>query len=356
MQLKNLGIITSESNWNPNKPLLEPRPPSSGKGKEQFQELTNVRGIYSTSENVFHFGLGTAETVDSLILIWPDGTESVQVDLPANQLLQISKEQGLTESVSTPLNTLFSDHTRAIGISHRHIENKFDDFEREVLLPHKMSRLGPGVASADVNQDGLTDFYIGAAIGSIGQLYLQQTDGSFVVSEFSPWSIHRGFEDIGAVFFDADGDNDPDLYVVSGGNEYALESGGYQDRLYLNEGEGKFINTSGSLPIMMSSGSKALPHDFDGDGDIDLFVCGRQKPGEYSVAARSFLLKNVTVLGEKPKFEDATESLAPGLLAPGMVTDATWADVDGDSDPDLVVVGEWMPIQIFENKEGHTFL
>ena len=239
-----------------------------------------------------------------------------------------------------------------IGLQVLHFENTYDDFEREVLLPHKMSNFGPGFATGDVNGDQLTDFYHGGAIGLKGKLMIQQPDGSFQESDSKPWSIHRGFEDIGATFFDADGDGDVDLYVVSGGNEHPITSGGYQDRLYVNQGNGEFQNAKTPLPFMPASGSRAIPGDFDKDGDLDLLVGGRQSPGQYPKPGKSFLLRNDSEEADNPKFTDITASNAPDLAEIGMVTDAFWTDVNQDGQTDVILTGEWMPITIFKQKNG----
>ncbi|RMG75588.1 MAG: hypothetical protein D6722_00740, partial [Bacteroidetes bacterium] len=203
----------------------------------QYAELTNVRGIYSTSEAIFHFGLGSLTKVDRLEVTWPDGRVSVATGIAANQTLSLSPDEAQpAPATEAPSGTPFRDVTAQAGLSHRHIENAYDDFAREVLLPHRMSTWGPALAVADVNGDGLEDFFVGGAIGSTGSLYLQQANGHFLPQETGPWRVHRAFEDTDAVFFDADNDGDMDLYVASGGNEYDPGTQGYMDRLYLNQG------------------------------------------------------------------------------------------------------------------------
>ncbi len=314
----------------------------------QMQELSPIRGYASTSEFMIHFGVGNKETIDKLEVRWPDGTFSVLKNVKTNQVIDIQKKNTVNVSVEPARpKALFEEVSRHSGIDFVHKENDFDDYIREILLPHKMSTLGPCLVTADVNGDKLEDFFIGGPSGQPGALYLQQGGGAFQVSNSSPWSSDSKSEDVGALFFDADGDGDQDLYVVSGGNDFVENSNHFQDRLYLNDGKGAFSKANGALPKMISSGSKATAGDFDKDGDLDLFIGGRQVPGKYGYAARSYLLKN-----SNGKFSDTTEEIAPEIAEIGMVTDGVWNDFDKDGDEDLVVLGEWMPISFFENNEG----
>jgi enediyne biosynthesis protein E4 len=229
-----------------------------------------------------------------------------------------------------------------------HHENEFNDFEREPLMPKLVSTEGPVMAVADVNGDGLDDVFIGGAKGQPGAVLIQQRDGRFVATSKQELAKDSVSEDVGAVFFDADGDGHPDLYVVSGGNEYAEGAPALQDRLYLNDGRGNFRKAEGCLPAESNSGSRVAAADFDGDGRIDLFVGGRVVPWRYGIDPSSMLLHN----DGHGHFSDVTDRVAPELRHVGMVTDAVWRDVDGDGRPDLIVVGEWMPITIFRNMPG----
>lgn len=316
--------------------------------KTQMQEQYLSRGFQSSISPVLHFGLGKAEIVSEIQVIWPDGKEQVITNIKSNQTISVSYNDADMEHANY-YNTspLFADATGELNLNFKHVENEFNDFIRESLLPHKMSGLGPSLAVGDVNKDGLEDFYIGGAKGHSGKLFFQ-TNVGFRVAGNQPWREDKNCEDIGAVFFDADTDGDIDLYVVSGGNEYDMGDNNLQDRLYLNSGNNNFIKAKDALPYMAFSGSCVKPCDFDSDGDLDLFVGGRQLPGKYPFPVSSHILMNESESGTV-RFVDVTSELAPQLEDIGMVTDAEWVDVTNDGDPDLVLVGEWMSVRIFRN-------
>jgi hypothetical protein len=314
-------------------------------GKKQAREATFTRGYLSASEPVLHFGLGEAEKIDELIVHWFDGTASRMENLSANQTLTIHYNEA--ERTSPPTEEASSSliaSVEAPAFTHR--ENDFDDYSREILLPHKQSTNGPALASGDVDGDGREDFYIGGASGQAGSLFLQQSDGDFQ-SGAGPWSQDATYEDVGALFFDADGDQDLDLYVVSGGSEWAPGSERYADRLYINNGNGTFSRSSNALPDNYESGQAVAAGDYDGDGDLDLFVGGRIVPGKYPAPANSYLLRN-----DGGTFTDVTTEAAPDINPLGLVTDALFSDYDGDGDQDLLVVGEWMPLTVLINEQG----
>jgi hypothetical protein len=303
-------------------------------------------------EPVMHFGLGKDTLVNRIEVIWPNGNTSLLKNVKADQEIRIRFQDSETQPLPSPdpQTPYFYTVTQETGIDYRHTENEIDDYYREPLLPYKLSALGPALAVGDVNQDGLDDFFIGGAFRYPGALYLQNQDGTFKPILEELWQEERLYEDIGAVFFDADRDGDPDLYVVSGGNEYKEGTEGLQDRLYINDGHGRFRKDTVALPRIQTSGSRVVPSDFDQDGDYDLFVGGRMVPGEYPRPANSYLLEN-----RDGKFTDITDENAPQLRRIGMVTDAVWMDYDQDQDPDLVLAGEWMPVTLFRNDRGKLF-
>ncbi|MDN5200669.1 VCBS repeat-containing protein [Fulvivirgaceae bacterium BMA10] len=319
--------------------------------KQQLFEFTNVRGMFSCSEQIAHFGLGQLDLVDELIVTWPDETSTFKKNVKVNQLITIKKKniKVIANRENRVQEPLFQNVTEDLKIKYRHLENQYDDFKKQVLLPHKMSQFGPGLGVADVNGDKREDFFIGGAAGYSGKLYLQTSDGGFQESPSQPWIAEKGQEDIDAVFFDFDNDGDNDLYIVSGGNEFDSGSEHYQDRLYRNDGEGNFELAVDALPQFSSSGSRVVPADFDNDGDMDLFVGGRLSPHNYPMPTSSFVLRN-----EGGKFNDVTQSVAPELKSIGMVTDAVWTDFDLNGTLDLIVVGEWMPVTFFSNN-GSSF-
>ncbi|MGB0948787.1 MAG: FG-GAP-like repeat-containing protein, partial [Marinirhabdus sp.] len=298
-----------------------------------------------------HFGLGSAQQLDSLWVQWQDGNTQLYTNVAVNKTHTLSYS---TNNTPPPLAGIYKktapllkEVTAAVGMDHVHKENDHNDFETEILIPHKMSTLGPGMAVADVNGDGMDDFYIGGAKGFAGAMYTQQPNGKFKKTNSPLWAADRHSEDMAALFFDADSDGDTDLYVVSGGNEVPLSSPLLQDRLYRNDGSGNFLKAKGALPPMPASGSTVAAADYDNDGDTDLFVGGRGIPGSYPKPSRSYLLKN-----ENGTFTDVTQTAAPQLTYPGIVTTAIWNDYNNDNKTDLILSGEWMPITVFQNNGG----
>ena len=315
-----------------------------------MQEESPVRGFQSSMDYVLDFGVGRHDDADSVVVEWPDARVSVLRHQPLDQLVTVRQADGVPARAAFPsarpgTQPLFADATEGSGIEFRHHENEFVDFDREPLIPKMLSTEGPALAVGDVNGDRLDDVYLGGAKGQAGKLFLQRRDGTFASGDNTPFAADSISEDVGAVFFDANGDRAPDLYVVSGGNEYAESAPALQDRLYLNNGNGVFRKAEGYLPRESVSGSRVVAADYDGDGDIDLFVGGRSVPWRYGINPKSTLLRN----DGRGHFTDVTAKLAPELADVGMVTDAVWRDVDGDGRTDLVAVGEWMPITIFRN-------
>ena len=296
------------------------------------------------------FGVGKATIIDSLKITWPDLREQVLTAVEADQTIILHNNDAQivsTENGTGNINRfLFALDNKKI-LDFKHVENEYNDFRKQILLPHMLSTQGPHIARGDVNNDGLEDLFFGGAKGHPGKLYIQKKNGTFELQAQSCFDTDKGCEDIGALFFDADGDKDPDLYVVSGGNEFSKDSPELQDRLYINNGNGHFTKSTDRLPVMLTSGSCVKAADIDNDGDLDLFVGGRLVPGAYPLAPRSYILEN----NGKGYFTDVTEKYNKSLLNPGMVTDALWTDFNGDKTSDLIIVGEWMKIRFFRMTE-----
>jgi enediyne biosynthesis protein E4 len=249
---------------------------------------------------------------------------------------------------------LFTNVSASSGIDFLHTENIFNDFKLQPLLPHLHSQNGPGIAVGDINGDGKEDVYIGGASGSNGNFFIQQTNGSFTQKKLEKNDSLP--EDMGVLLFDADNDNDQDLYVVSGGSENATGANAQQDKLYINNGKGDFAYSPTALPNTTASGSCVTACDYDHDGDLDLFIGGRVVPGNYPLNPTSYLLKNeYNKVNREIKFTDVTKEIAPAMENIGMVTAAIWTDYDNDGWTDLMLVGEFMPITFIKNEKGKKF-
>lgn len=315
--------------------------------KLNCQTLMPTRGFQSAVEPILTFGLGTDTLVDRIEIRWPDGGFQTLGRTQANQLLLIVQDSSAQPAGPAPARpAIFSASKQQPDFAHS--ENDFSDFDREPLLPNLLSTQGPRLAQGDVNGDGREDLFVGGAKGQPGAVFLQTGDMNFTATGQPDLAADAGAEDLGAALFDADGDGDLDLYVVSGGNEFAENDPALQDRLYLNNGRGTFTKATASLPEMLTSGSCVAPTDWDGDGDMDLFVGGRLVPGKYPQAPRSYFLKN----DGRGNFSDATADIAPALERIGMVSSAVWTRLDEDELPDLVLVGEWMPITMWYSATG----
>ncbi|MBD81038.1 MAG: hypothetical protein CL840_19120 [Crocinitomicaceae bacterium] len=313
----------------------------------QVQQYHTTRGYISSVEPVLHFGLGKYAGKVNVEVSWLNGTVS-NYESDVNKRIKVNQARNTAKAA--PDNSkgfLFKDAENQLGLNFTHVENKYNDFELETLLPHGNSNMGPALAKGDLNGDGLDDVYMGGALNQRGGMFFQSQNGTFTRKFPEILEIDSKNEDVGALIYDFDGDGDNDLYVASGGNEFESGNSLFTHRLYENLGNGKFRKTNGVLPDFQISGKSVSAGDYDNDGDLDLFVGGRLVPKTYPFAPQSMLLKY-----ENGKYSDVTSEVAPELKNPGLVTNSQWVDYDGDSDLDLIVVGEWMPIMLMNNDNG----
>ncbi|CAN5596717.1 VCBS repeat-containing protein [soil metagenome] len=326
-------------------------------GKQQVYEHTPYRGYLSTNQMIAHFGLGNVTTIDSVVIKWPNGKKQVLRNVITDQRLTVSsKNASLNYSWSEPklaVNALFTDVTKAVGLTYRHKEFDFIDFNIQKLLPHKLSEYSPGLAVGDVDGNGTDDLIIGGNAHDPAQLFLQQRNGKFTQRNVMPEQTVSGdYKDEGILLFDANGDSALDLYIARGGYKNAPKTPGYQDKLYLNDGKGNFAETPNALPANLTSKFCVRAVDFNRDGKLDLFVSGRVEPWNYPIPVSSAILRNDSQHG-CIKFTDVTREVAPALTNIGLVCDALVTDFDNDTWPDLILVGEWMPITFLKNTNGH---
>ena len=321
------------------------------KGKLQYQQLMATRGFQSSSDNRLHFGLDTASSIDSLLIVWEDQSYELLKNIKSNQQIALQQKNAsgaFNYDLFFPKEKNYiTDITDSIQLNWQHKENFFYDFSQQYLIPHELSTRGPKIAVGDVNGDGLDDFYICGARFQSGALFIQNKNQHFIQQDSGVFKTDAACEDNDAVFFDADNDGDKDLYVCSGGNEFNAQVPQLLDRLYLNDGKGNFTKTINSLPPLYSNKSSVAVADVDNDGDSDLFVGVLANANAYGIPQTSYLLLN----DGKAHFSIADKSIVD-LNNIGMVTSAMFADVNKDGWPDLIIAGEWMPVTIFINNHG----
>ncbi len=314
------------------------------KGLVQMLEQYPVRGYLSSVDNRLHLGFGN-KNADSLKIIWPDGKMQVINHPSLNKVLQVNYKDANTEfreDKAVP-NLFFNDITEQAKTDFKHKETFFFDYGFQPLIQQKYSQEGPFISTGDINGDGLEDFFIGGAFRQSGKVFLQQPDGGFKGSDLVVGTKNE--EDMQSVLFDADGDGDLDLLIVSGSSEFDVNSSFYRPRLYLNDGKGNFHLDSNAFSPLVRTPSKCVAvADMDGDGDMDIFIGGRVSLGTYPQPPRSYILRN-----DHGKFVDVTSSVCPALENPGLINAVVWTDIDNDKKPDLIIAGDWMPIRIFKN-------
>ena len=313
-------------------------------GTQQVRQLSNTRGFLSSVPNTIHFGLGNKSKIQNLKIEWPDDRFQELVNIEVNQTLKLDYDSSVEKAgVGESAKQLFVE----MKFDYSHDDPYFNDYDLQILLPHKLSQTGPGIAKADVNGDGLEDVYLGGGHKQAGQLLIGNSKSGFFNKTSVAFEKDKNHEDVGATFFDADNDGDQDLYVVSGSYEFRKNPRLLVDRLYLNDGKGNFERDTEAIPEVGIAGSVIVPSDYDNDGDIDLFLGGRVITGRYPYPASSLLLIN-----EGGKFSFQNDKLAPQLNSIGLVTDAIWTDLNNDDKTDLVITGEWMGVQVFLNQNN----
>lgn len=317
-------------------------------GQSQFYERTYARGYQSSYTGPTLIGLGACTSIENLTIIWPDGKkqEINDASINAQTIVKYNPNGGSSKKQNSA--PLFTETTKSnLSPAFMHKENTYDDYKHQVLLPHKMSQFGPFISKGDVNGDGFEDFFVGGAISQSGAIYLYDQNSKTYTKNDASFRQDALHEDLGSVFFDLENDGDLDLYIVSGGNEYPINNKMYRDRLYVNDGKGNFSLVKEGTPKIKKSGSCVIAEDFDKDGYTDLFVGTRHHPHKYPYSSFSYLIRN-----EKGKLTPYDKIFSEETDNMGMVTDACFADINNDNVKDLIVVGEWMPVNVFINTNG----
>ncbi|MGE3174999.1 MAG: FG-GAP-like repeat-containing protein [Planctomycetota bacterium] len=318
----------------------------------QVRENWLSRGYMSGQEPRVCFGLGAAARARQVVVRWPSGSMQVFDDLEAGREYTVREPATITGALlaaaPTPAPAFAALDAKGPQATHR--ETPFDDYEAQFLLPHKLSQLGPGIAFGDADGDGDDDLWVSGAAGQPGSLLRNDGGGAFAAAA-GPWQQDAGCEDMGALWLDADGDGDLDLLVASGGVECGPGSELLRDRLYRNDGGLRFVRDADALPDLRDSSGPVCAADFDGDGDLDLFVGSRVLPGGFPESTSSRLLRN-----DGGRFVDVTAELAPALRTAGMVCGAVWLPIGDDPFPDLLLAAQWQPLRLLHNTDGRAFV
>ncbi len=311
------------------------------------KEVYPARGFQSSMDYNLVLGLGENSTIDSLIISWPDLTQTT-IFKPTTDSFYIFNKEKLNQEkiISTNYKNEFLSEIN--NPFKKHEENDHVDFYIERGIPKMLSYEGPKMAVADINKDGLEDVFIGGTALHSGTLYLQNKAGEFMVSEQADIHKFAGFEDVALSFFDANKDGYPDLFIGAGGNAQLPQSGFLEHRLFINDKKGHFKIQPNSFPKNNYNIAVAKAYDYDNDGDLDLFVGARSRPFLYGLNPQNAIYKN----DGSGHFTDVCADIAPDILELGLVTDALWTNQLFGSNPSLVIVGEWMSPRFFMYKNG----
>lgn len=325
-------------------------------GQVQAYENNPYRGYLSTMQGIAHFGLGKTRVVDSAVVLWNTGKKQVIKNIQANQVIVVQEanagEPSIHEQPALHTTGLFHNVTTSLGIEYTHRDYDFVDFNIQSILPHKFSEYAPAIAAADIDGNGFDDLVVGGNAVYPARLFFQQPNGSFTQKElYAATHASGNYKDQGILIIDANGDNKPDIYIASGGFHNVTDDACYQDRLYINDGNGNFVIDSAALPKNYTSKLCVRAFDYNKDGKPDLFVSGRVDPGHYPKPVSSFIFRNDSENG-RAKFTDVTAEVAPELQHIGLVCDALFTDFDNDGETDLVLAGEWMPVTFLKNQHG----
>ncbi len=339
---KNNSYISLNLKGDKNYPVIRGAKINIFSGEKQWiRENIVTRGFQSSSSHKIYFGLGNILKIDSIVVRWPDGVFQTEKNIDVNQELVINKKSGAKNTIGFDKNP--SEFSLNI-LPFKHKENGFYDYERERLIPERLSYEGPAGVVADFNNDGIEDVFIGGARYQSAKIFLGSMGLNFTPLKIPDFIRDSKYEDVDAATIDIDNDGDLDIYVVSGGSDLKELDENLMDRLYINNGNGSFSRLPISLPL--TNGSSVSVYDYNNDGYQDLFIGSRSIPGSYGLSPYSFILKNT----KKNSFEMIMKERF------GMITDSQWADIDGDLNVDLVMVGDWMPIMVLLNKGNDNFV
>lgn len=315
----------------------------------QFKQLYTTRGFQSSIEPIVYFGFGGTKKIDSMRIIWPDNTTQLLTEVPTNQTLIITPDKSTNtidyKLLFKPSNPWFKTVNDSNFTSLKHIEDSFSAFSNNPLLPYNLSSQGPAFAFTDIKKNNNKLLFFGGASHQKSQLFKMDSTGIHLIKT-AVFDDAVDAEDVDAIFFDADNDGDADLFVVSGSDAFTSNSKNLKDRLYLNDGKNNFIKSALALPKYFENGSFVRANDIDKDGDLDLFIGGRAIANKFGKAPKSRLLLN----DGKGKFTIAKNVLSENI---GMLTDAVFSDFNNNGWDDLIITGEWLSPQFFENQKGN---